>query len=394
MKTIKEIDIKNKRVLLRLNLNVPIEKGVIQDHFRIKAVIPTIEEVAKHAKKTIIIAHLGRPKGRKDCTLTLQPIANALSDMLSRPVVFLDNVLGERIKQEINEADAGTIFLLENLRFHPEEIRNDHFFGEQLAQLADVYVNDAFGDSAKETASIMIPPRHLPSAIGLRFEQELKNLDKVKEQVEHPFVLIVGGAKIKEKLGVLEELGKQADHILIGGGVANTLFAAQGIDIKQSLYQQEEIDVAKQFLATHKEKIVLPKDLFVAQKIADGIDEETGKQKELNELVSGDAILDIGKHTIQEFIEMVSKAKVVFWAGPLGYFEWLPSSRGSIFIAKALAQHTGFDVVGGGETANVLDMAGVKDEVDFISTGGSAALKYLSNKKLPGIIALESQKMS
>ena len=389
MQLLQKFNIEDKKVLLRLNLNVPIKNGMVKDDFRIRTVMETIEYCRDKAKKTIVIAHLGRPKG-KDSSLSLEPVAKYIENLLGSTVIFLYDCIGTEIKHQIDLAPNGSVLLCENLRFHPEELKNDEKFGKELASLAEVYVNDAFGDSAKETASVIWPAKVLPAAAGFRLQEELKNLKKLKDNPEQPFLVIIGGAKIKEKMGVIKSLGKKAEKILIGGGVANTMLKAKGYDIKTSLVQDDEIDLALELLKKFQKKLVLPTDVMVAQKTDDKFSKASVRNVPVGGLAENEAILDIGIQTYAFFQELLSASKTIFWSGPLGYIEWKPSAKSSIQLAQLLAGFANDTYLGGGETASVLKLAKVREEeIDFISTGGGASLKYLSGEGLPGIKVME-----
>lgn len=388
MKSLEQLDLKNKKVLLRLNLNVPIKDGEIIDDFRIQTVLPTIEYCKDHAKQTIIIAHLGRPLGR-DEQFSLKPVFHYLEKVLQTPIVFVNDCIGDQVSDAIENAGEGSIVLLENLRFHDAEVTNDEGFGKALSDFADVYINDAFGDSAKATASIMQPPKLLPSGAGYRLQKEVEVLTELRDNPTPPMVIVIGGAKIKEKMGVIKELGEKADVILVGGGVANTLLLAQGTDVQKSLVHDEELDSAKLILEQYSDKIVLPIDAGVAVSTGQDYDFTTFKYKPVGVLENNEAILDIGVQSFALFEEILSRAQTVFWAGPIGYIENPASAKHSIQLAQLLAGYAIDTYMGGGETASVLEMAELKrDEIDFISTGGGASLKFLSGEDLPGLQAL------
>lgn len=389
MKYIDTLDLTGKTVLLRLNLNVPIENGKIKDDFRIKAVLPTIEYCRDHARKTVILAHLGRPGGKRDKKYSLKPVADYLEDRFKEGSSFLNDCLGDDVKTAIDVMADGAVILLENLRFHKEEMANDETFGKALAALGDVYVNDAFGDSAKENASVVWPPLILPSGAGFRFKYELENLKRIKDNAERPLVVIIGGAKISEKMGAITNLGKHADKILLGGAIANTVLAAQGIDIKSSYYKKEELDLAKDLLKQFADKIVLPTDAVVSKVAGSDYVVKSLRVIGVDELEDKEAILDIGPESLEHFMDICKGAKTIFWAGPLGYIEASATAQSSIKLAQFLASLDNYAAIGGGETVEVLNMAEVADEMDFVSTGGGASLRYLSGESLPGLMAIK-----
>ena len=313
-----------------------------------------------------------------------------VQELLGKEVTFINDCRGEEVKQQIEEAPQGSVLLLENLRKYKEERANDETFGRELATYGEVFVQDAFGDVYGEYASVMWPPTVLPSAFGYRIKYEMANLDKLKDNPEKPFVVVIGGTKIKEKLGAVKALGKKADHILFGGGIANTIFAATGLDVKDSFIHKEEFDMAKEVMKLYPDKVVLPHDVLVA-KHGEGkdYDETSTRIIKLDEIQDEESILDLGPSTTKKFIDICNNAKNVFWAGTLGYFEWKPAAKSSEDLAKALADTPTFVAIGGGETATIFHQTGLEDKVDFVSTGGGAALKYLSGEELPGLKALK-----
>ncbi len=387
MKHLNTINLKEKTALLRLNLNVPIKNGQILDEFRLEVVLPTINYCHLHATKIVIMAHLGRPNG-VDQSLSLKPVAEHLSKLLKEKIIFLPDCIGQDIRDQIKKAPEHSIILLENVRFHKEEEENDELFGNELAQNGDIFINDAFGDNAKETASIIWPAKVLESAAGFRLHEELEQLNKLKDNPKHPLVILIGGAKIKEKMGVILELGKKADRILIGGGVANTLLQAKGFNMQSSLVQKDELSLAKKLLQEFGSKIVLPIDGAVVKKDGDQYNRESFGYKPIEQLAENDAVLDLGIQSFDLFQDHLSRARTIFWAGPLGYIEWDKTAHYSIEIAKLIAGYTIDTAAGGGETVTLLAMAGVINQIDFVSTGGSASLQYLSGKKLPGVEVL------
>jgi phosphoglycerate kinase len=390
MKFLQDLDLSGKVVLLRLNLNVPIRDGIIQDDFRVKSVLSTIQYVKERAKKTVITAHLGRPQGR-DVSLSLKPVAEYLKKSFGEQVVFLNDSLGEDVQQGIVAAKDGSVIVLENVRFHKGERENDEGVGKAIARLADIFVNDAFGDSYEPYASVTRPPAFIPSAAGLRLQQELQALDRLKNNPQHPFLVLVGGVKIREKMGTIKLLGAKADHVLVGGGIANTLLAAAGIDVKESLIQEDEIPLAQELKKQLGDKLVIPVDVRVATKLSNGdIDKKSLRFSKVNELKPGECIFDIGPETVKLYADYCRKASDVFWAGPMGYIEWDMTAIGSMELAKLLAVLPNYCVVGGGETASLVASAGLIDKMDFVSTGGGAALKYLSGEALPGLVALSA----
>ncbi len=389
MKHLTDIDIHGKTVLVRLNLNVPIKDGRIIDDFRLKAVLPTIKFVSERAAKTVICGHLGRPKAREE-SFSFAPVASYFKKIYGNTFSMLSDCIGEDVKEALTVAKPGSILLLENVRFHKGERENDEGFGKALSQLADVFVNDAFGDSYESYASVVRPPMFIPAVAGLRLQDEMAALDKLRANPKHPFVIMVGGVKIAEKMGTIRKLADLADMVLVGGGVGNTLLAAAGHEVRESLVQEDEMEMAKGLLKDLGEKLVLPIDVRVAQKLPDGsINKGSLRFSTVDGLQVGEAIYDIGPRTTQTYLKHVLAAANVFWAGPLGFIEWDQTAEGSLTLLKALAADPNYTVIGGGETASLAASAGLIEKMDFVSTGGSAALKYLSGEPLPGLAALE-----
>jgi phosphoglycerate kinase len=388
MKSLTDLNLKNKIVLLRLNLNVPIKDGQVKDDFRIRAILPTLEYCASKAKKVLILAHLGRPEDI-DEKYSLLPVSDYLAKLMGKQIVFVDDCIGDSVKEALANTPDKTILFLENVRFHSGEMENSESFGKQLIEFADVYINDAFGDSAKETASVMWPPVFLPHAAGFRMQEEVKKLSYLKDSPHEPVVIVIGGSKIKEKLGVIKELGKKADKILLGGGVANTFLKAKGIDVKESLVRDEELDLAAKLLKEFAYNIVLPVDGNVAAKLQGEYIQDTLRNVPVTQVQNDEAILDIGVQTFDLYEDILSNAATIFWAGPLGYIEWKQTAKHSIKIAQLMAGYSVDTYMGGGETASVLRMAGIQgNEIDFVSTGGGASLKLLSGERLPGVQVL------
>lgn len=381
MKTLKDFQFKNKKVLLRVDFNLPLdEKGEILDDFRVEKTLPTINYLRKEGARIIILSHLGKGE------FSLKPVSEILEKMLGQKIFFLTEPLGERIFKKINEAEPGDIFLLENLRFYPEEEKNDPKFSKKLAQLGDFFINDAFSVCHREHASVVGIPRYLPAGAGLLLEKEIKVLSRVLEEPWHPFVAIIGGVKIESKLPVIKNLLSIADEILLGGEIANTLLRAKKITISKSLPEEEIIKIADGLELTNP-KLHLPIDVLVSP-------EPSGKIY-IRESAPGmvrreEEIFDIGSETIEFFSEIIKKAKMIIWSGPLGLFENPLFERGTKEIAdKIVRNHQAFKLAGGGDTLLALKKFKVRDKFDFVSTGGGAMLKFLAGEKLPGIEALK-----
>lgn len=379
MKSVKIADVKNKNVFLRVDFNIDLdENGNILSDFRIKAVIPTIQFLlSAGAGKIILASHLGKPKG-KDEKLSLKSIAKHLGNLLNQPVVFIDDCIGEKAKKEVASTSFGSIILLENLRFYEGEEKNDVGFAEQLADLADVFVNDAFGVCHRENASIAAITGFLPSYVGLLLEKEIENLDKVKDNFEKPLVLILGGAKISTKLPLIKNFLEKADKILLGGGLANTVLKARGKEIGKSICEPELLTEAQKLDA---ENIIIPIDFLIGKSLIDNQAQIVSAEN----VNVNDWILDIGPETLNSFLKIINNAKTIIWNGPLGYSENPVFAKATVEVIKIIANSQAFSVVGGGETLLALEKNKSFDKMRFVSTGGGAMLSYLSGEELPGL---------
>lgn len=384
-KTIKDIDVSNKRVLVRADFNVPLSQGTVQDDTRIRASLPTIQYLVEHQACVILCFHLGRPGGKVDPGLRMDPIGWRLSELLDLPVTKLDDCIGPEVEQAVTGMRHGEILLLENTRFHPEEKKNDSDFAQKLAELADVYVDDAFGSAHRAHASTEGVAHYLPAVAGLLMEKELVALGRVIDNPKQPFVAIFGGAKISDKIGVIDRFLERSERILVGGGMANTFLKAQGQNTGQSLVEEDSLDEAKRILDQAGDKLVLPVDVIVAE----SLDEEADHQKVPVEEVPSDwQILDIGPDTIDLFKKKFSDGKMIIWNGPLGVYELEPFARGTFDIARALAKSDAEVIVGGGETGAAVHQIGLADQMTHVSTGGGAFLEFLEGKELPGVAIL------
>jgi phosphoglycerate kinase len=390
-RTIKDLDLKGRRVLMRVDFNVPIKNGTIGDDTRIRASLPTIEyAIAQGAAAIVLCSHLGRPKGKPNPEFTLKPVAERVSALLKRPVVFAEDCIGEPAKKAIAEAGRNGVVLLENLRFHAEEEKNDDGFARQLAELGDVYVNDAFGSAHRAHASTEGVVRHMKeSAAGLLMAAEIEHLGKVLAQPDRPFVAILGGAKVSDKLEVIENLIPRVDALLIGGAMAYTFFSARGVPVGKSLVEPELLDAARDVEARAKARglrLELPVDHVVAPKLEAGAPAET---LAVGDSAIGDRMgLDIGPKTIQTYCSVIGPAKTVVWNGPMGVFEIDAFASGTIEVAKAVASVQGTTIIGGGDSIAAVAKAGVTDRITHISTGGGASLEFLGGRTLPGVAAL------
>jgi len=390
-RSVKDLPLKGRRVLMRVDFNVPIKNGAITDETRIRASLPTIEYALSQGVKALILcSHLGRPKGKPSPEFSLKPVAEKLSQILKRPVTFAEDCVGEPAKQAVASAPDGGVVLLENLRFHPEEEKNDPGFAKQLAELADVYVNDAFGSAHRAHASTEgVVHQIKESAAGLLMAAELEHLGRVLERPDHPFIAILGGAKVSDKLEVIENLIPRVDALLIGGAMAYTFFKARGLPVGKSLVEDDLLGAAKEIDARAKGRglrFELPVDHVVAPKVEAGVPTET---LAVGDAAIGDRMgLDIGPKTIETYRSVIGGAKTVIWNGPMGVFEIDAFAKGTMDIAKAVASVNGTTVIGGGDSIAAVAKAGVTDRITHISTGGGASLEFLGGRELPGVAAL------
>lgn len=393
-KTVKDLEVKGKKVLVRVDFNVPFSKEdntKITDDARIVAALPTIKHLIENNAKVILMSHLGRPKGEPKPEFSLEPVAKRLSELLGKDVKFLDSdtVVCDNVKAQVEELKEGDVALLQNTRYRKEETKNGDEFAKELASLADLFVNDAFGTSHRAHASNVGVSELLPSALGFLVEKEVEIMGKAITDPERPFVAILGGAKVSDKIGVIENLLTKVDKILIGGGMAYTFLKTQGKEIGKSLLEEDKLDLAKDLIKKAKEnnvELLLPIDFIVTDHF--GEDAEATVAEEIDpELES----LDIGPKTIQLFIEALEGAKTVVWNGPMGVFEFKQFAEGTYAIAKALAESNATTIIGGGDSALAIELSGYKDKVTHVSTGGGASLELLEGKVLPGIDAVENK---
>jgi phosphoglycerate kinase len=388
---VKDLDLKGKRVFLRVDFNVPIKNGTIGDDTRIRASLPTIKYALDQGATVILASHLGRPKGKPNPDYSLKPVAARLAELLGRPVEFAADSIGSAAKAAIERAaSGGKIVLLENLRFHPEEEKNDPAFAKQLAELADVYVNDAFGSAHRAHASTEGIVHHSQeSAAGLLMAAEVQYLGKILESPDRPFVAVLGGAKVSDKLEVIQNLVPRVDALLIGGAMAYTFFKARGLPVGKSLVEDDLLDAARDVEKQAKARTLrfeLPVDHVVAPRLEAGAPAET---LDVGDAAIGDRMgLDIGPQTIATYRRIIAGAKTVTWNGPMGVFEIDAFANGTIEIARAVADVKGTTVIGGGDSIAAVAKAGVTDRITHISTGGGASLEFLGGRKLPGVVAL------
>lgn len=388
-KTIRDVDVSGKHVLVRVDFNVPLEKGTVSDDTRIRAALPTIQYLIDHKAKTILCSHLGRPKGKPDPAYSLGPVSIRLSQLLGREVRTAPDCIGPAVQDIVHAMQPGDLLLLENLRFHPEEEANEAGFVQALASLADVYVDDAFGSAHRAHASTAGVAEHLPAVAGFLMERELNFLGRALTNPARPFVAILGGAKVSDKIAVIENLLGKVDRLLIGGGMANTFLRAQGKEVGESLVETDRLEVARDLLQKGASKLVLPVDVV----IADQFDAHARRcTVAVNAVLSSWRILDIGPKTVERFKEHLHGARTVVWNGPMGVFEMTPFTEGTFAIAHALAELSGATtIVGGGDSAAAVEQAGVAERITHISTGGGASLEFLEGRELPGVAVLQEK---
>jgi 3-phosphoglycerate kinase len=393
-KTIEDMDVTGKRVLVRVDFNVPQdESGKITDDRRIRAALPTIQYLIAHGARVVLASHLGRPKGGPEPKYSLQPVAERLASLLGQPVPLAPDSIGDAVKAQVNSLKDGDVLLLENVRFYPHEEKNDPEHAQNLASLADLYVNDAFGTAHRAHASTEGVARHLPASAGYLLQKELEYLGNTVEAPERPFVAILGGAKVKDKIRVIESLLPKVDTLIICGGMAYTFFKAKGWEIGNSLLDAGSLEFVQRILAENSKKIMLPVDTVVVDGNPFG-----GNPEALNaQTVPSDKIpadwegVDIGPVTVREFAAVIQGAKTVIWNGPAGIFEIDRFAEGTKGIAQALADSSATSIVGGGDSAAAVEKLGFADRMTHISTGGGASLEFLEGKILPGVAALQDK---
>ena len=390
-KTIRDINVTGKRVFLRADLNVPLDDGRITDDTRIRASLPTLVYLLEHGASVILASHLGRPKGKVNDALRMKPIADRLSQLLGRPVRMTGDALGPGVKTAVDKLRPGDMLLLENLRFHAEEEANDPEFAKSLAEMADVYVNDAFGSAHRAHASTEGITHYLPSVAGLLLEREVDALSRLLQKPQRPFHTLIGGAKITGKLEVLDALLVRCQALLVGGGMANTFLAAKGVALGKSLVEADQLDNAERIMAQARRKRVrfmLPTDLVVAAQVHPRAQHEVVP---VGEVPRDWSAVDIGPQTVTAYTEHLKKAKTIFWNGPMGIFEIAPFAEGTNAIARYLAARTAAGVttiVGGGDSVAAVEQLGLADQMTHVSTGGGASLEFVEGKALPGVEAL------
>jgi len=387
-KTVKDVDLKNKKVLVRVDFNVPLKDGVVGDDTRIQAALPTINYLLEQNAAVILCSHLGRPKTAEDTQYSLKPVAAYLDELIPQSVKFSSDCVGPVAEQAAKDLKPGEVLVLENTRFHPEEKKNDPEMAKQMASLADVFVNDAFGSAHRAHASTVGVADYLPAVAGFLLEKEIKYLGQAISDPERPFVAILGGAKISDKIGVIRNLLAKADQILIGGGMANTFFKAQGYPVADSLVEEEALDTARELLEMGGKKLRLPVDVVIAN-VFDADAEY--KLMNMGPIPDGWRILDIGPDTVGNYKKVISEAGTVVWNGPMGVFEFPNFAKGTFGVANAVAESNAISVIGGGESVAAIKQSGLADKITHISTGGGASLEMLEGIVLPGLAALQDK---
>lgn len=383
--SMKDADVQNKTVLLRAELNAPLDENLrVVDDYRIRETIPTIKYLLDNGAKVVICSKLGRPEGKVVPEMSMAPVAKKLQELMGVEVIMAPDVIGGEVKQLVDNTPTDKIVMLENVRFHPEEEENNSEFAKKIADLADVYVNDAFGTAHREQASVTAITKFLPSYAGLLMEKEVVALAKIADNPAQPLVAIIGGAKIEDKIDVINALAPKSEKILIGGALANTFLAAKGFSIGKSVYQEENVPVAKSLLESWGEKIVIPKDVLVAKALESAESNNVKSEK----IGPDDLALDIGPDTNKIFSEHIQKAKTIIWAGPLGYCENAMFNAGTKSAAEYIKKSGAFSVIGGGDTVSAVHSLGLENNFNHISTGGGASLEFLASKPLAGLDAL------
>ncbi len=387
-KSVRDIDVKGKKVLVRVDFNVPIKDGVVQDDTRIKAAMPTIQYLLDNGAAVILFSHLGRPKGGPDPKYSMKPVAEYLAKLTGKSVAFAADCVGEPADQAAAALKAGEVLVLENTRFHPEEEKNDLDLAKKMAALADIFVNDAFGSAHRAHSSTEGVARFLPAVAGFLMEKEIEYLGQAIDEPKRPFVAILGGAKVSDKINVIKNLLAKADTILIGGGMANTFFKAQGFSMGKSLVEGEVLELAKELIGIGGSKLRLPVDAVIAQKMEEGAETQIVP---IGPIPDDWMILDIGPKTLEAFGQVIADAATVVWNGPMGVFEVSTFAKGTFGIAQALADSKTISIVGGGDSASAIQKSGLADKITHISTGGGASLEMLEGIALPGVAALQDK---
>jgi phosphoglycerate kinase len=391
--TVKDADLHGQRVLVRVDFNVPVNDGQIGDDTRIRAAIPTIKYLIDQDARVILLSHLGRPDGKVQAALSLRPVAMRLQELLGHSVGFADDCVGPHAEDAVEHLEPGGVLMLENLRFHSEEEKNDPEFARRLASLADVYVDDAFGTAHRAHASTEGVTHYLPAYAGLLMEKELEFLGQALGSAETPYAAVIGGAKISGKLEVLQNLVRRVDRLLIGGGMANTFLKAQGTDVGDSLVEENLVETALDVLGAARQegvRVGLPIDAVIADSFSADANHRT-IEFAVEGVPGGWRILDIGPRTVHAYRDALQDCKTIFWNGPMGVFEFAPFAAGTLELARAIASLNAVSIVGGGDTDAAIEQAGVQDKITHVSTGGGASLEFIEGKTLPGVAALKDR---
>ena len=387
-KTVKDIDLKGKRVFMRVDFNVPMQDGKVTDDKRIRASLPTIKYVLDQGASLILASHLGRPKGGPDPEFSLKPASEVLASLLGVPVKMAPDTVGPEVEAMAKDLKPGEVLLLENTRFHKGEEKNDLELAKQMASLADVYVNDAFGSAHRAHSSTEGIARFLPAVSGFLMEQELEYLGRAVANPEHPYIAILGGAKISDKINVVETLLSKADKLIIGGGMANTFLAAKGYKMQDSLVEESSIETAKSILEKSGDKLILPVDAVIADKFEADANSQV---VDVDKIPAGWRMMDVGPKTLELYKRELQGAKLIVWNGPVGVFEMPKFAEGTFALARLLAESGATTVIGGGDSASAVKKAGVAKQMTHVSTGGGASLEFLEGKELPGVAALNDK---
>jgi phosphoglycerate kinase len=385
---VKDIDVRGKKVLVRVDYNVPIKDGQVGDDTRIQAAMPTLKYLIENEAAVILCSHLGRPKGKPDPKYSLRPVADHLSDLLGETIAFAEDCIGPEAEQAAKMLKPGKVLLLENTRFHPEEEKNDPEMAKKLAALADIYVNDAFGSAHRAHASTEGVAKELPGVAGFLLEKEIRYLGEAIANPKRPFIAILGGAKVSDKIGVIRNLLDKADQVLIGGGMANTFFKAQGYPIGSSLVEDEALDTARELLEMGDNRLRLPVDVVIAEQFEN---EAKRLTMPMGPVPDGWRILDIGPETVDIFSRAIEGAGTVVWNGPMGVFEFENFAEGTFKLARAVADSRADSIIGGGDSVAAVQQSGLADKITHISTGGGASLEMLEGLTLPGVAALQDK---
>jgi phosphoglycerate kinase len=390
IRSMKDLELGGRRVFIRVDLNTPLSEGRVADDTRIRAVLPTIKHALEKEARVALASHLGRPKGKAKPELSLEPVGTRLAEILGCEVLLTDDCVGDGARKVVNDLREGQLALLENLRFHAGEQENDEGFARELAALADVYVNDAFGAAHRAHASVSALPRMMKSkGIGLLMEKEVSALNRIRANAPHPFVAVLGGAKVSDKIGVMETFLGRVDALLIGGAMANTFLAARGLSLGKSKIEPDKLALARSLIERAQNRdvqLLLPEDLVVAE----SPDAGSGSVVDADRVPEQSMALDVGPRTLKLFKEKILRANAVFWNGPLGMFEREPFAAGTMEIARHISDCAGFTVVGGGDSLAAVNRARLADRFDHVSTGGGASMEFLEGRQMPGLEAMKS----